>query len=189
MAVYEQGSYRCVVAEQGFSESKEKKTPCFFLRVQPFAHCGHGGETEVPQQDRTINLYLTDGTIDFVIEDLRALGWNGTSFDELDPESSNCHSFVGNEVPAFCEHEQYNGKIQERWNLRVRGARQAEKLPPDKLRSLNAMFGKKLKSTAAPSAPGVSRPKPTGQQQSTRPAPAPLSNSFDDGPSGDDIPF
>ncbi len=59
MPHYEQGDYRAEITAQGFGESSEKKTPYFFLEVEPKESLG---AKQMPEQAfrREIKRYITD---------------------------------------------------------------------------------------------------------------------------------
>lgn len=151
MAFYEPGRYVVQVVDQGFGSSKQKLTPYFCLTVRPLARVVSADEHEAvrDQYERYIMLYLTDKTVESVISRLRRLGWNGTSFSQLDPENDEYHSFVGAEVLATCEHEQMGDKTYERWRLPLSSGPAMQHEPEKGItRKLDARFGKVLKSTA-----------------------------------------
>lgn len=147
--MYAVGKYRARVTAQALAPSKSKQTPQFVLTFQPIgmydpskpdgelAHCD--------AYERSIFRAITKGTIDFVMEDLEALGFQGTSFSELDPNNGNHHSFVDQEIDVYCKHEEYQGKQQERWNISRGGGLQLEPMAKKDLATLDSLFGKKLK--------------------------------------------
>ena len=137
MTSYEPGLYQNVpVVAQGFGESKDKHTPGFFLKIKP-------GDYE-----REIWWYLPDGkedAIDRLMSGLETLGFDGSSFAELDPASPKFWDFTQTTITAECRHEAYNGKQVERWQLPFSGvAREVAPLDPKGIRKLDALFGKKL---------------------------------------------
>lgn len=158
MAYYEQGIYQNVpITGQGFSESKDKKTPYFFLAIKPGEH------------ERQIQWYIPDGkedAIDRLLSALETLGFDGGSFSELDPNSAKFWDFTQITITAECKHEAYNGKQVERWQLPFAGvAREIVPLDSKQVRKLDALFGAKLKTRfngkrrAATVAPAVAKPQ------------------------------
>lgn len=101
---FEVGEYTARIVAQGFTESKEKKTPGFFLEVEFLSATGPNSLPDNPQ-NRTISWWITDNTIDFVIEKLRLLGWDGAKLTDLEPGADNHHSFVGQEIQVYCQHD------------------------------------------------------------------------------------
>ncbi len=142
--MYEQGQYHCEVTSQGFSES-QSGTPFFFLKVEPDSYIEAGGEVR-PVHDvaeRTVYMYLTDKTNDRVIGQLRELGFDGSSFRELEPGGG--YSFVGDTIILRCEHDVYENKRREKWDIPFSGgAEQTEGVA----RRLDRLFGADLKRTA-----------------------------------------
>lgn len=158
MPSYDQGVYENVeITGQGFSQSKEKKTPYFFLTISP-------GEYE-----RTISFYLPDGkedAVDRMLDSLERLGLNMNGlerFAQLDPRSQAHVSFVGSTVTVECKHETNNGKTYERWDVPFLGGVKPVELDQPAIRKLDAMFGKKLKAKAATAKPKPKPAKPLSQ--------------------------
>src|SRR5688500_5972121 len=150
MAFYQPGRYVVQVVDQGFGNSKQKLTPYFCLTVRPVARIITADEHAAisDSYERYIMLYLTDKTVDNVIARLRRLGWNGTSFSQLDPSNEKYHSFEGLEIMATCEHEQMGDKTYERWRLAMGAGPAVHEAEEGITRKLDARFGKVLKSTA-----------------------------------------
>jgi hypothetical protein len=139
MAHYDQGLYDCIIKSQGFDVSKEKKTPCFWLRFLPVKKDGEEIDAEY---EREIKMWLTDGTINRVIDRLRSLGWKGSSFKELEPGGK--HAFAGTNCQLRCEHEQNGSTVYEQWEFPA-----PRSAPPENktgvAKKLDALFGKALK--------------------------------------------
>lgn len=140
MAFYQQGLYECLICGQGFDESKEKKTPYFWLKFQPF-RCD--GVDVSGMYDREVLLYLTDATIERAVEHLRRLGWEGSDWAELEPQGS-C-SFEGRTVTLRCMHEQAGDKVYEKWEFPL-GSVTNSQHKSGISRKLNALFGKNVKN-------------------------------------------
>lgn len=101
-----------------------------------------------------------------------ALGWEGTSFDDL-----NDKTFVGKVVQGWVAEDEYDGNTR----LQIKGlaeenaplVRELKKLDSDKLKGLNSLLvgGKKTapaKPAAKPSVP-ASKPKGKGKDKATAP--------------------
>ncbi len=169
MAHYSPGRYRCQITEQGFSESKEKKTPCFAIKIKPTAlyDATNGDLLQCDGFERTVTLWLTENTVENAIRNVRSLGFTGSSFRELDPEVPGHTSLVGMEVDFVCDHEDYNGKAMERWEFPPPEARPLERVS-GLSKKLDALFGKSLKTAAPPKASAAK----TKQEGATVPAAA-----------------
>lgn len=175
MAHYAPGRYRCQITEQGFSESKEKKTPCFAIKIKPTAAYDptNGDLVQCEAYERTVTLWLTENTVENAIRNVRSLGFDGASFRELDPEVPGHTSLVGVEFDFQCSHEEYEGKQMERWEFPPPEARPIERVS-GLSKKLDALFGKSLKSVAPPKA----TPAKSKQEGAAVAA-----------PTGDEIPF
>lgn len=94
-----------VVAEYGFSVSKEKGTPYIWIE---FVFENFKGDNQEDVSVRA-DLYLTDASVDFSLEKLANLGWTGTDITELDPVSGT-FTLVGRKALITGDMEEYNGK-------------------------------------------------------------------------------
>jgi len=163
MPYFNEGEYIVKVIDQGFDESKEKRTPYFWLSFQPEDSC---------EYIRTVELYLTKSTIDRKLEQLRNLGWSGSSFSELEPEGG--FSFRGTEMTVVCRHD---GKY-ERWELPGGGG---ESRPLESkagiARKMDALFGSALSPANRKAAKEADRPATAAIEEGREIA------------SADDIPF
>lgn len=153
MSHYEAGEYRAKIVRQGFSESKNKSTPFFFIEIEPFESLG---ANTLPEKiyKRSIDWYCTAKTMDFTIEKLRSLGWNGTKLAELEPGHPNHHSFEGQVVNVYC-------KIEDGYD-RFDVAREGTGGPELKVgiaSQLDKLFGKSLVASV-PKAKAPPKPKP-----------------------------
>lgn len=162
MATYKDGGkYLCEVVQQGFTESKNKGTLGFFLRFKPLLEIDKNDPTvsyESPNYERTIEMWITENTIDNHIRVLRGLGFTGSSFRELDPDNPSHFSFVGNEIALLCRHQEYDGKVYDKFEFPYTGG--GKTLPSDsKVASkLDNLFGRRLKSAAPTTRPAVAEP-------------------------------
>ena len=147
---YEHGRYRSRIIEQGMSASKNGK-PQFWVKHVPIGAYEPSSDvchTIEGKYDRTIFWTFTDKTINFIIRDLERLGFQGSSFSRLDPESPQFVDFRGQEVDTYCSHETYEGKEREKWGLAKPengGGAKPKPLDSKATKSLDALYGKKLK--------------------------------------------
>lgn len=190
MANYAASVYQCRITGQGFGESKQKGTPFFYLDIQPEFELVNDKPHDLPEDcrwARRIERYITDKTFDYLVEDLKSIGWQGGPLSDLGPEGST--SFVDQVIKCRCVLENAtdgSDKVFERWMLYrpVGGGTQA---PPEKtldktgLRKLDALFGDKLKSAFGGKA------KPAAKPAAKKPAPA-QRETVPPGPDAD-IPF
>lgn len=135
---YEQGDYKARVVNQGFGESKEKKTPLFFIEAEVFEAVG---ANRIPDKiyPRRIEWYITDGTFKYVKEKLRGLGWTGTKLQELELDATKPHSFIGQEIVLTCTHD----GDYDKFDIAYSGSKPVES-KPGIAKKLDALFGKQL---------------------------------------------
>ena len=179
MANFEDGAvYDCKVLDQGFGKSKNKGTQFFYLTVQPVARVLSDTEVEpeFTQFTRTIERYMTDKTIDYLLEDLESLGWAGGSLSEL--AQNKC--FVGTTIRCACKHESgQDGKVYDKFSIyREFAGKKVEPLEATDVRRLDSLFGSKVKAKF-----GAARPA-----AKSAPSPATQTVPPEDG-GGSDLPF
>jgi hypothetical protein len=161
---YNQGPYFCDVTGQQLTKTKNGN-PQFELDMQPYAAIQQDGEPLVLDANgppRTIYMVITEKSGDFVLENLRSIGFAGSSFSQLDADMSKgkVHSFVGQRIRTFCNHETYEGVTREKWMVSSGEKRQNEPLDTASVRKLDALFGKQLKNGAKSSAPAAEKAAP-----------------------------
>lgn len=162
-AFYESGKYRVKIAKQAFGKNKKDNFE-LQLTIKPIGVYSKPNspdeqlsEFDAPYE-RTIFLTLTEGTLGttekpgWVMQNLTYLGFNGDSFAQLDPNDKDAISFVGLELDARCDHEDYEGKEREKWNI-IRpggGASGPTTKPAEKkeVRALDSKFKSLLKANA-----------------------------------------
>ncbi len=139
---YTEGRYKAEILEQGFTDAKTGTTQ-FVLAIRIF-------ETEngdpVNEGERFVFRPLTEKTMPYLLEDLRALGYEGNSLQPL----ADGNQFIGKTAVFFVKHEQdREGRMQERWSVyRGGGGASMESLTkadPAKLRNLDVLFGRAAK--------------------------------------------
>lgn len=101
MAVdYDRGRYKVRVIGQEFIEAKTG-TPGFSLKIQPISY--YGTTNEVPCDDGDpafITWWMSENSVEYMVRDLKGLGWNAVSFEDLKPGAYNFHDFSGLEFDA-----------------------------------------------------------------------------------------
>jgi hypothetical protein len=168
-AYYQPGDYLCKIVNQGFAESKDKKTPYLFLVVRPVAQYGMSdeGEQEYPvemQYDRTVSLWLTDKTVERTAERLCEIGWAGADWNDLAP--GGVCDLTGTELRLTCVHELYNNEPREKWDFPFSGV--PVQHDPSVSKKLNALFGKALKGHQAGAAKPARQAAPAGLAATAR---------------------
>lgn len=183
---YAVGRYACKVVDQALGESGTGK-PQFALRFQVLGLVDPADPGKyIPasaQYERTYYRTITEKTIGYFADDLKALGFMGESFKDLDPNTEGFHDFRGLDVDMWCAHENdQQGNPREKWSVaRVAGSLEMKPLERKKMRELDDLFGKSLKGMRQ----GAEAPKPKTANASTAPVPPADSTAISD----DDVPF
>jgi len=151
---YDEGRYWLKVLSQAFGKSKKRGTPEFSLRVlvkgRVNPEAPDGDLLSCAQNERTIYLYITENTAEYVLRDLERIGFDKSSFRFLDPQANGFHNFADAEFEGFCDHEEYEGKVNEKWRFaKPRGQQDVTPLEDGEVRKLDALFGKQLQKVAA----------------------------------------
>jgi hypothetical protein len=176
---FEVGEYTGRVIAQGFTESKEKHTPGFFLEVEMIAA---KGPNVLPSNARPklIRWWITEGTIEFTIEKLRRLGWQGSKLAELDPSAENHHSFVDQEIEVYCTHDgDYdNFDLSQKFETETVSGLASK---------LDKLFGKQVMATASKTRKKAEKPTTPDASPELRKAVDEADVTMPDGE--DEIPF
>lgn len=144
MPHYEQGTYAANVADQRFATNANDKA-YFELEFEPTRALGANTFPDIVYR-RNLKLYCTDKSMEYTIDKLRELGFNGTKFAQLDLSHPQAHSFVGQEINVVCSHSD-DGKY-ENWDLaKTGGSSTPRESDPTVASRLDALFGKSLMAT------------------------------------------
>lgn len=142
------GIYLGRMTECGQSESKEKKTPYFWIEFKIEYEAVNGTWQPIEPTSRDVEFYLSENAWDISVANLKSLGWNGNlDAPEFNPE-------VSTGISLECKHEEYKGKTKERWSLPYAG-RERKPLDRAEQRALQAKLAKEFKErpAGAPTAP------------------------------------
>ena len=176
------GRYTAQVKSQAFGKSSAGNHQ-FILQVEPlYILDGEQWRAVAVQGVRTIWLTITDKTVERIVGQLKAIGWNGERWADLDPDSGTV-SFVDSEIELICRHEPDHknpSELRERWELAGGGQSELEN-DPSAAKTLDVMFKRQSKPAAKPAA--KLPPKPAAKPQ---PAAAVVEDSAED---STDIPF
>ncbi len=204
---YDIGTYRGIITDQALGKASTG-TAQFILKFRIIGPLGADGEpielAATQQYERTMYRAITERTIDYVMEDLEKLGFQGASFKQLDLNAPNACDFRGHEIDFYCGRDKdQQGNDREKWSLAF-GARaiNAEPLDAQKSRELDTLFGKALKQrfgAARTNSNGAA--KPAAQRPATQaaaqargarapePEPPEPPEYLQGDPSDDDVPF
>ncbi len=176
------GYYVGHIQKWAMSEAKSGN-PQFVLTFALAHYKAAGGkQEECPALERNIYRVITEKTIEYFVNDLKALGYDRDNFDDLDPASANAFDFSGIEMEARLKYETFEGKEREKWDLAVvKGGAEVKPLEQTGVASLNARFGSNLKSLKNGAPPVTRRPAP--------PPAAGYAGASDTAEGGDEIPF
>lgn len=160
------GTYKGKITKWGIAESTKKKTPQAFFTVLIQGEVDDKGEVyDCPSYERTVYRAITENTVDFLIDDIGRLGFDLTSFSQLNPDAANAIDFRDKEVVVRCKHEEYEGKVRERFDFNF--SRTVEQLDKAGVSKLDQLFGNRLKKGggggAKPKAQPTSAPAPAGK--------------------------
>lgn len=123
--------------------------------------------------DRKVYIFLSDSAWDYSKPKLEALGFNG----DFDNPAFTCEG-----VSMRCDHETYQGKTREKWEIDTGGG-EVKKADTNTIRTLQAKWRSSAKPTAAAKPTG----KPAAPSRKTAAVGAgPRDEDFD---GGDDVPI
>lgn len=175
-----EGSYLAQNPVGGMDTRGANNTP-FMVVALDIVYGSRDGSWHELQEPAKRSLWLatTDGAWPYTEKKLRAMGFNG-DFREPEfivPADDNGAAWV----EVICRHEEYEGKIREKWELAKWGDQ--DRTPPadDVIRKLQAKWKQ--------GDPGYSeRPTPPDMPHNDRAPQAPPEGAPAT-PSGDDVPF
>jgi hypothetical protein len=151
---YAPGRYQAEVLDQGFEEAGTG-TPYFFMQLKVLARYEGDERRECPRFERTYRQYLANDTGARILkDDLKGVGVEVVNLALLDPSADGHVSLVGRTLDVTCEHDAYQGRPVERWQLR----KPRKKLGPDAVGQLAARFGHVLQGKNKPATSPVAEP-------------------------------
>ena len=157
------GLYKARIANWGFNKAKTG-TPQLVFQFDLMAEIDPTlpdamTQFQEPYVQRSLFRALTKDAVEYVVEDLKKLGYDRETFDEFDPAHPNAFPFKGVEFDVKCEHDVWNNRPVERWAFSWAGGGPAMgALPQDDMRKVNMLFGAKLKGLRAGKPAGVMAP-------------------------------
>ena len=132
--IMNENTYLGVFAEGGLEEVGQNKTPRLFITYNVTHEAIDGDWQELPEiVQRDVGFWLSDKAYDGTIKLLQEMGWN------LSLTEPTFKAEVMENALLVCKHEEYKGKIQERWNLQDYSTEFGKTLASEKtLRQLQA---------------------------------------------------
>lgn len=183
MARYDNGRYASRITDQGFALAKTGNTQFVIAfdiigRVDPK---DPNTLIAVPEGNRKIYRAITENTITWILDDLKAMGVEElTSWSLLDPATPGYIDLTGKEIDVNCGTKKgQDGKDYEDWSIAhgSGGGKPIERAEGKAIQNLDRMFGRFL---SKPAAAPARRNSPVPQR-----APEPVGVGITD----DDIPF
>lgn len=168
----DKGSYICAITAQGFNEAKTGNPQFWFDFDVQAKKTADGQAEQIDPEKRTYYRVITEKTMPFLLEDLRTIGYEGTSLAVLEPTHPQHVSLVGTVVEMYCGHDTYEGKQKERWGV-SQGQPAREPLDKTKLRTLDSLFGKYARVAGAPAKAAAPKPAPVAAAAVPNGAPPP----------------
>src|SRR5262245_46805931 len=162
------GRYTVKVTAMQFGETENGK-PGLFFTIEPLTFHGPEGDVQAENTPRTIAYYFsTPENAAISLEQLRRLGWEGTSFKDL---YEGTWSLVDQELLARCKEDNWTDKetgeekTSEKWSfLTGPGGMKVTGTAPKPVKDLDTRFGHLLKNSTN----GTPPTKPTSTGASRR---------------------
>lgn len=123
--------------------------------------------------DRVTRWSLADGAYPYSEEKMNSLGFQGDFEGLLNGGAVFSESAYMEGIALKCEHEEYQGKPQERWELANWGGGNVQKAGADAARRLSARWKQAHGATQAPPAGRPSAPPASGAPTPAKSQPAP----------------
>src|ERR1041384_6879313 len=120
MPSFDPGRYLVRVTRVELGESPNKGTPQVVISFVPQWRIDPNDPEErfsCPEYERSIYRSITAKTLPWVGKDLATIGYHHSTFAYLSPDHPQYSDFAGVEFEAECEHEIYNNKPRERWQI------------------------------------------------------------------------
>jgi hypothetical protein len=143
---FEPGDYRGRIVDYGVYQSTVgQQHPTVFVTFDVIGRYDPGTDElgSCPPGTRTYSKAITPKTIDWVLADLRAVGFDKDGFTYLDPEVPGAVNLFDREIDVVCDHESYDGSVRERWSIYREPAR--KRVARGDLEQLDAQFADKLR--------------------------------------------
>jgi hypothetical protein len=154
------GRYRGRIRDYGVTQSQAgQQLPTVFIAFDLIGQYDPttGELQSCPANTRTYFKSVSARTIDWLLSDLRAIGYDSPGLEFLDPETPGAANLFHREIDVVCDHETYQGQTRERWSI-FREQRR-ERIGRDALARLDAQFADQIRRVL-------------GTTQSAAPAPA-----------------
>lgn len=185
-----EGVYEGSIVSQRFGKSGTKETLFFevTVRITHRQKPDYSFETLPDPFTRSSTIYITEGTMGatgLAVPQLRALGWTGTDFEEIDPASKKYNTpLEGNKCKFLCKHDTNatTGKKFDNWQVFT--AKPAAESDPNVSKKLNTLFKGSFAATPKTTTPKTKKDtKPPVEQ------PTEDEETTSGGDDDDEVPF
>ena len=152
----DKGRYRGRISDYGVYQSTAgQQHPTVFVSVELTGRYdpATGQLVPCPAETRTYFKAITEKTIDWVLSDLKAIGYDKDGFKYLDPEVPGAVDLFGKEIDVACDHETYEDAVRERWSIHREPTR--KKVRRGELDRLDAQFTDHLRKAFADGKPAA----------------------------------
>ena len=139
-AHYATGKYRGKVTSQRFGETT-KGTPFFKLTFEPVSCTSDEYAFPDTVYPRDVTLFLSEKALPYSIEKLRALGWEGVKFAELEPSTEGFFDFRNAEIEVACS---ISDAGYEDWDLITHRNGEVKESDASIAATLDRTYGKEL---------------------------------------------
>ena len=142
----EPGKYRSRITDYGVTQSQGgQQHPTVFISFELIGQYDpETGELQpCDPETRSYFKAITPKTINWLLADLKAIGYDRPGLEYLDPEVPGAADLFGREIDVACEHEIYDGRARERWSIHRERTR--EKIGREGLARLDAQYGDQIR--------------------------------------------
>jgi hypothetical protein len=167
--MFEKGKYRARIEDYGvFQATFGQQHPTAFVRftLTGYYDPSTGDLTTCAPASREYTKAITENTIQWLLSDLKSIGFDRDGLRFFDPESPGAADLFGREIDVVCDHEEYQGKGQERWSVYREPRR--KRVDAGVLAALDARYRDEVKKVFGPQKPAPTVP----------PVPAPPDDPF-----------
>jgi hypothetical protein len=104
-----------------------------------------------PDETREYRKAFTDKAVEWVLRDLRAIGYDRDRLKYFDPEVEGAVDLFGREIVVRCEHKTYDGQTREEWSIAQ--AQRPKRVATSVLDELDIQYRDEVKKVLGPQKP------------------------------------
>jgi hypothetical protein len=153
------GKYRGRITDYGVTQSQAgQQLPTVFILFELVGQYDPdtGDLLDCPLESRSYYKSISPKTIDWLLSDLKAIGYDRPGLEYLDPEVPGAADLFGREIDVVCDQENYDGRTRERWSIHRERTR--EKIGREGLARLDAQYGEQIRRVLGAGDAAVSPP-------------------------------